>query len=141
ASLPTADGYSANTHYSAFAAIRDASDVDFYEIRSAKFGRNQQSVMTINVRALKSPALNPTLQVYDKDGELVDANVLVSAGGSYTVQVADAKPNADYFIKEVGDCKGAPAVGDYQLDVDLRAVIVNLRDVAAGALTNTAPSV
>jgi len=138
--LATADGYSTNTHYSALAAIRDTSDTDVYQIRSAKVGHNQKAVMTVNVRALKSTGLEPKVKVYDKCGDAVDAEILVNGGGSYAVQVADAKSNSDYFVQVRADQTDTPTVGDYQLDVDFRSVIVNLQDVASSTVTNAARS-
>src|SRR5207244_6886541 len=58
--LDTADGYSANAHYNALASLRDATDTDVYQVRSAKVGNNQKGVMTVNVRAVKTPHLDPT---------------------------------------------------------------------------------
>jgi hypothetical protein len=138
--LPTADGYSANTHYSAFASLCDTTDMDFYQIRSAKVGNNQKSVMTVNVRSLTSPALDPTLKVYDKFGAPVDTNILVHGGGSYTVQLNNADSNADYYVKVASDDDSAIKVGDYQLDVDFRAVAVNLQTLASNTLTDSAKS-
>jgi hypothetical protein len=137
--LPTADGYSANTHYSALATIRDTTDTDVYQIRSAKVGRNQQSVMTVNVRALKS-GLDPSVLIYDKDGEVVNANILVNDGRSYAIQVANADSNQDYYVRVFADGKSDVATGDYQLDVDFRSVIVNLQDVTSNTLTDSARS-
>jgi hypothetical protein len=138
--LPTAEGYSANTHYSALATIRDTSDTDVYQIRSAKVGHNQKSVMTINVRALKSNGMEPAVVVYDKSGEIVNAKVLVSGDGSYAVQVDGAESNSDYYIRAFAYGKDTSTVGDYQLDVDFRSVVVNLKDLTSNTLTNSARS-
>jgi hypothetical protein len=138
--LDTADGYSANAHYNALASLRDATDIDVYQIRSAKVGNNQKGVMTVNVRGVKTPKLDPTLQIYNKKGESLDAKVLVHGGGSYTVQVDDAASNADYYVKVAAADESATKVGDYQLDVDFRAVAVNLQTVTTNTLTNTVRS-
>jgi hypothetical protein len=138
--LDTADGYSTNTHYNALASFRDSTDTDVYQIRSAKVGNNQKSVMTVNVRAVKSPDLDPTVQIYDRKGGAVDAKVLVHGGGSYTVQVADAASNEDYYVKVAAADTSVSKVGDYQLDVDFRAVAVNLQTLTTNTLTNTARS-
>jgi len=131
--LYTAAGYAANTHYSALAMLRDAADVDTYRVRAPWVGANQQAVLTVNARAVAPTALSPVVTLYDKNLAAVPAQILVNADGSYTVQLANATPGADYFVK-VRDA--AAGTGDYQLDVDFRAQVVNLQTLSGGTMAS-----
>jgi hypothetical protein len=134
--LRTASGYAAYTHYAATAVLSDAADADTYRFRAPRAGANQQTVLTVNVRALDPAALAPTVEVYDKDRRLVDATVLVNEKGSVVVQVTDARAYTDYYVRVRGANGG---VGDYQFDADFRFLAVNLRQFAEGTVAAAAP--
>ncbi|HEY1378659.1 MAG TPA: matrixin family metalloprotease, partial [Gemmataceae bacterium] len=129
--LSTSDGYAANSHYTVEATIADTSDVDYYQLRSPKVGKNQQNTFTVTVRALDPTALAPMVQVYNSSRVLVPAQVLANGDGTYTVQVANADSNRDYYV-----CVSGDGVGDYQLTADFRSVAVNLQSLADGALSS-----
>jgi len=128
--LTTSDGYAANTHYGVQATLADATDVDYYRIHAPRVSKNQQNTLTITVRALDATALAPTVQVYNSSKVLVAAQVLANGDGSYTVQVANAASDKDYYVQVGGD-----GVGDYQLTADFRSQAVNLQTLASGTLS------
>lgn len=132
--LGTAAGYSEKTHYSATARVLDSADVDFYRIDTPNANRNQQLVLTINVRAINGTGLTPTVQVFDKDGKLVDAEVLSDGSGMLTVQIANARKNSRYYV-QVGSADGT---GDYQFDADVRTQAVNLQVFSSTTLSDDA---
>jgi hypothetical protein len=134
--LSTGTGYAANTHYTTQATIRDAADVDFYQVRAPKAGANQQNVLTVNVRALDPDGLTPLVQVYDSNKQLVDAQVLANGNGTYTVQVANAVSNQNYSIRVAA--ANAGAAGAYQFSADFRSQVINLQQFAAGTLADGA---
>jgi len=131
--LWTAAGYDDKSHYTALARIADAADVDVYRIDTPYAGRNQQLVLTINVRAIDPTALSPVVQVFDKDGLAVAAKVLNNGNGTYTVQIADASRNGRYYVQVAA----ADGTGDYQLDADVRTQAINLQMFSEGTLTAT----
>ena len=131
AQLLTTKGYKRATHYSVVGVVRDVTDADVYEIRSPQVSRNEQNVLTINVRGLA--ALDPAVSVYDKDGRLLTAQVLVNDTGSYVIQV-DAGSDVKYFIRVAAESGGG--TGEYQLDVDFRTRVINLQDFDSGSLTS-----
>jgi hypothetical protein len=130
--LDTADGYANKTHYTVLARVLDATDVDVYRIDTPNASHNQQLVLTVNVRAMDPTALAPTVQVFDKSGLAVAAQVLNNGNGTYTVQVADADKNSRYFVRVAA--ANAGGTGDYQLDADVRSQAVNVQSLAAGTL-------
>jgi hypothetical protein len=131
--LYTASGYAYRTHYSALARVRDAEDVDFYRIETPWASSNQQLVLTINIRAIEPETLNPAVQVYDKDGRLVDVQVINDGHGTLTLQLANARKFSRYYLG-VGTAN-AGETGNYQLDVDIRTQAINLQSFAAGELS------
>jgi hypothetical protein len=131
--LNTDAGYAANTHYSFQGTIRDAVDVDFFRVRAPAPGPDQPTVLTVTVRALAPAALAPLIQVYDANGQWVSAQVVTNENGTYTVQVVNAAPGQDYYVRV--SAANAGGTGDYQLTVDARLPAVTLDALAAGTLT------
>ena len=69
--------------------------MDYYRVRAP----NAASTLTAQVWGVGAAALEPRVRVFDALGQAVAAEVLVNDGDSYTVQVRDAVPGADYFVK------------------------------------------
>jgi hypothetical protein len=131
--LATTAGYAPNTHYSILAIISDASDIDFYKIHAPNAGRNQQNVLTVNVRALDAAALAPVVKLYTKDQRPVSATILANGNGTYTIQLAGADSSQDYYLSVAAGNAGG--TGDYQLDADFRSQVINLQQFGGGSLT------
>jgi hypothetical protein len=133
--LKTASGYTNKTHYTVLARVIDAVDVDYYQIETPSSGRNQQLVLSVNIRAMDPTALAPTAQVFDDNGQPVAAQVLANANGSYTLQVTNTQARADFYLRVFG---AAGSTGDYQLDADIRTQVVNLQLFSTATLSATA---
>jgi hypothetical protein len=137
--LPTAMGYASHTHYRAYATLRDTTDKDFYKIRSANITSNQTQTMTVNVRAADPDSgLAPVVSLYDKDKHLINnVPVLVNGDGTFTLQLANAADDQDYFIGvSAATVNGTTGTGLYYLDVDFHSDFVTLDQLASGTLTN-----
>jgi hypothetical protein len=133
--LSANSGNAAATRYDGLATISDAADVDYYRMRAPLAAANQQNVLTVTVRALDASALAPAVQLYDKNKQLIAAQVLANGGGAYTVQVANADAGQEYYVSVAGQNGGT---GTYQFTADFRSQAVVLNQLAGNTLTATA---
>ena len=74
--------------------------------------------MTVTGRATEVNGLMPTVAVFDQYQDPVPALVLSHGDGTYTIQVADAWPGEDYFVRVSADSGSGKVVGNYDLDVE-----------------------
>lgn len=117
-------------------SIRDNYDVDFYRIATPSTVP-EGSVMTVMAWGLKTSNLKPTVSVYDSNGALVDAEVLVNANGFFTLQIEGIEADETYFVKVEADnlAEGAERVGNYFLGVDFTDKAAELVTIAEGDLS------
>jgi hypothetical protein len=118
------------------AGISDATDVDYYHLRSPQGPNGTTTVMRVLVWGTDVGGLDPVVSVFDAQGTAVNADVLVNENGSYVVQVPGALPNVDYYVAVRGEQPtGAHGVGNYFLGVDFSSKQVNLQTFTSGTLT------
>jgi matrixin len=115
--------------------ISDAGDADYYRLTSPTPPTGKTSNLVAMVWAQNANDLNPKLSVYDADGNLVAAEVLVNDAGTYTVQVKNAAVNATYYLKVEAASTTAHNTGDYFVVTDFRTDSTAL-DTAASATLN-----
>jgi hypothetical protein len=121
--------------YALQTSLSDPSDVDYYHIRSPQGANGTSVVMTALVWGTDFDGLNPVLSVYDSQGRLLAANVLVSENESYVVQVTNALPNTDYYVLVSADeSEGANSTGNYFLGVEFSGAAVALQKLTGGTL-------
>lgn len=106
----------------------DPTDVDIYQIETpADLMRSGAAdsplVMTVTVRATQVNGIMPTVSVFDENRELIPAVVLAHGDGTDTIQIADAQPDSDYFIRVSADPTSGKVVGNYDLDVEYGHVV------------------
>jgi hypothetical protein len=95
--------------------------------------------LTATVWATQPGAANPVVTVLDGAGNLLPAEILQNANGTYSVQVVGVTPGAVYTVAvAAADPTGAAAVGRYRLAVDFDAAPVALTGYASGTLTGSA---
>jgi hypothetical protein len=108
------------------ASLGDPTDVDVYRIETPEEAQDDGAdnapdpplVMTVTVRATEVNGIMPRASVFDQDRDPVPALVLAHGDGTFTIQVADARPDADYFIRVGSDPSSGKVVGNYDLDVE-----------------------
>jgi hypothetical protein len=104
--------------YSFRGSISDSWDVDNYRIQAPTPAAGSPNVLTAMVWS-PDGNLVPRLGVYDAQYNPVAAQVLVSEGGSYTIQIANATAGATYYVQvRAATPKGANNVGNYFLGID-----------------------
>lgn len=122
------------------ASLNSGTDVDFYRLKSPQTANNAPVTMTVTVSTTPPGGTDPIVEVYDARGARVAARVLVHDGGAFTVQVAGAVANADYYVAVRHAHPGAAALpGNYTLNIDFGTAPVALADLASGTLSATVP--
>lgn len=124
-----------NTHYETIASISSPTDVDFYRVRAMDTSNNRTVVLTATVRAVAPNGSVPRIQLYDRDMNLVAAQILANGNGTYTVQAAGLKSGADYFIRVAPGSSAGQAVGNYALNVDFGLTAASPATFASGQLS------
>ncbi|MDY3555758.1 matrixin family metalloprotease [Gemmata sp. JC717] len=126
--------------YNLAASLNSSTDVDFYRLKTPQTVGNVPVTMTVTVSTTPPGGTDPVVDLYDPRGVKVAARVLAHDGGSYTVQVLNAQPNADYYIAVRHAHSGGSAVpGNYTLNIDFGTAPVALADFAAGTLSAAVP--
>jgi hypothetical protein len=128
--------------YTYAANLSDGSDIDFYRVKTPKSATGIPEEMTVMAWTQQQPAAwSPTVSVFDAFGNAVAAQVLVNENGTYTIQIANAQPNANYYVA-VASASGAPVSsnGTYFLGIDFGLPAANLQTFAAGTLTVATPA-
>jgi hypothetical protein len=100
------------------ASLGDPSDVDVYRFETPDDPASQPLVMTVTVRATEVNGIMPSASVLDEQGNPVPALVLAHGDGTFTIQVAGARPDAAYFVRVAADPSSGKVVGNYDLDVE-----------------------
>ena len=105
-------GYRSPTHFEYLGSLASAADADTYAVRTPRWVR--PGALTATVWTASPTALPPTIQVTDRLGNLLPIDILSNGNGTYTVQLAGARPNTDYFVRVTGR-----ESANYTLAIDL----------------------
>ncbi len=97
--LTTVPGYAPQSKYQTVGGLNSSSAPQYYRLQSAPAASGQTDIMTISVLAQDATALSPQITVYDSYFRPVAATVLSSANGAMVIQVANAQPNAVYYVQ------------------------------------------
>lgn len=136
AKVAGANGYAPNSHYQVLGSLSDGTDVDTYRLRAAKPKKNDPLVLTATVTALDANGTVPAVQVFDRDGQPGQVQILANGNGSYVVQMTGIKPGADYYVQVKQNPTGKPT-GNYVLEVDFSKQAASLKTFAVDALNAT----
>ena len=124
--------------YACRAGISDSIDVDYYHLLSPQGANGTTTAMRVLVWGTIPGGLDPAVSVFDAHGNPLDSQVLVNENGSCVVQVADALPNADYYVAVRGEqTEPLHVVGNYFLGVTFSNNPVSLQTYIGGTLTQS----
>jgi Matrixin len=126
-------GYQSRTHFEYLGSLANAADADTYAVRTPLWGR--VGALTATVWTASPTALPPTIQVTDRLGNVLPTQILSNGNGTYTVQLAGARPNTDYFVRLTGR-----AAGNYSLAIDLTRVGAAVASYGSVPLTAKQPN-
>lgn len=119
--------------YETFAHL-GSNDVDVYRIHSPTPSDGQANVLTAAVRAFGD--LIPQVSVADANGSPVDSEVVSNGSGLYTVVVASAAADADYYVNVQSQ---STAIGDYELRAAFRTTATTAHKIESDSLTSEHP--
>jgi hypothetical protein len=136
--LATTPGFAQASHYTAAGSLSDATDVDFYQIRTPQGQHGQTFALTVTVTGITNNPVAPQLSLFDWSNQPVDATILANGNGTYTIQVPNAPENATYSIK-VQAAPGTGATGNYALTVLTANQAAPVQTFTQGTVTAAAP--
>jgi hypothetical protein len=126
--------------YALRAGISDASDIDFYHLRSPQGQTGMTTVMRVLVWGIDVGGLDPVLSVFDSQAKPVSFTVLANENGSDVIQVANALPNSDYYVAVQAEQPNGPHnVGNYFLGIQFSTIAVSMQTFTSGTLDQSSP--
>jgi hypothetical protein len=136
--LETAPGFADGTRYVMVASIADATDVDYYIVKSPQSGAPGAGVLTASIRSLEAGGLTPEILVFDEDLHPLSTEILVNGGGELLVQVLGTEAEAEYVVGVRAAHPAGPFnTGNYELSVVFSGSSVELQSLAQGTVGGT----
>ena len=114
--------------------------MDFYRVRANQPSGTSSGVLTVSVVGTGSAAIDPVVQIFDRNLVLQSLTVLTHDANEFTVQIPDTEANRDYFISVSHGTRSVDAAGNYTLGMDFGGPLEPLRTLATGTLTSAAPA-
>jgi hypothetical protein len=128
-------GNPSDRHLQATASLTDATDADWYRVRTPDSPTGQPWVLTATVRAVSPNGVAPRVEVYDGNLARVPAEVIANGNGTFTVQALGAPPGGrSYYLRVFSPT----ATGNYALDVTFGTAAADLKTLAAATLATPA---
>lgn len=117
-------------------SISDPADVDLYRVKAPKSLTGTTTAVTVMVWTQQQPASwSPRVTVYDVFGNPVAAQILMNENGTYSLQVANAMPNMNYYVSVSGATFSSPmSNSNYFLGIDFGSQANNMQTFAANTL-------
>lgn len=138
--LTPSPGYPRQNHYQAVGSLSDASDVDYYRIKSVRSASGSTNVLTIRLRAVSPKGIVPRVTILDSDGAAVPTTILANGNGQFVVQAAGFKGGGNLTLRVAGGTATGTA-GNYGLDADFGGTPAALSAFTAGTLSAARTSV
>lgn len=140
--LEPAGDYGSEAPARVTASLGVPADVDVYRIETPEAEPGDGSprrplVMTVTGRATEVNGVMPRVEVFDASRSPVPAVVLARGGGTYAIQVEDARPGTAYFFRVAPDPSSGKVVGNYELDAEYGHVPARPADFAASTIDGT----
>lgn len=129
--LKVKDGMHDGFHHQVSSSIASRSDLDMFRVQSPSGASN----MTVTVRSSDSLGLSPRIQLFNNQREPLDAQVLINADGSFTIQLEQVESNKWYYIAITSSETEGSGIGEYFLGVDFSNEPHVLDTLADGQLT------
>src|SRR3954466_7657355 len=79
-------------------SISDATDSDFYRVRSPQNVVAPSNVLTVSLRTLSAGHLVPSVHAFDRNLVEMPVTILANGGGELVVQVGGIEANRNYYI-------------------------------------------
>jgi hypothetical protein len=133
----TTTGYAANGHYEVIDHLREGAAA-YYQIQAPQGDSAAPLTLTAAVNEFTVNGSTAQVQVFDSQGNLVAARILVNGNGTYTIQADNILPGQTYYLalRDRGESEGN---GNCSLVVDFTQPLVLSQSFASGTLTPAAP--
>jgi hypothetical protein len=120
--------------YAINAQLTNAAETNFFSVVTPSTA-TQALIFTVN--AGRGATLNPSLAVYDANGNPVNAQILTANAGSYVVQVLNPSASAKYYVQVTPDAFAATSnmAGNYTLGVNYSNAPIVLETLVDDTLT------
>jgi hypothetical protein len=111
----------------------------YYAIQAPEDTSGDPLVLTAAVNAFTPAGSTARAQLFDSQGQLVAANVLVDGNGTFTLQAANVVPGQTYYLELRVPESEMEGNGNCSLVVDFGQPPALSREFVAGTLTPAAP--
>ena len=119
----------------AVGALVDATDIDVYSIRAPRSTASISSwVLTVSLRGVGKHGIVPEIQVLDRNGLQLPAQIVVNGNGQFVVQLQNVPSRASYFLRLA--TRTPSAAGNYSLHVNFGNVPAELNVLPTGVLNS-----
>lgn len=137
--LKTTPGFADRTHYEFQGTISDATDVDFYSIKSPQ-SVAPGTVLAISVDAAEQQTLQPFIVAYNSAFQLLPATVIRNGNGTMTIQISNVIANSVYFVKVMSPQENNHYItGNYQLQARFTTATETQAQLLRGTLSSASP--
>ncbi len=110
-----------------------SSDVDFFVIQAPELGTATTESLVVSVWGVRGADLDPTLQVYDANGNVLQHIVMNQTATNCVIQVTNITPGAKYFIRTASE---SGQKGTYRMAINFIDTTIQTADPFTGGLTN-----
>jgi len=117
--LATTPGYVEHTYYEAVNSVSGAVPIHTYLVQSPDLAGGLSNVMTVEVNSLGSNDIPLRANIYDAQGNWLDAAVIAGGDGHYEIQVPGVASATDYYVEvTAADPVGVDQEARYEVDID-----------------------
>lgn len=142
--LTSKAGYPKNSRYEAIGSLSDAADADYYRIQAASVPKGQITVLTVTILALdgatsSGAAEAPRVSLLNEKLGTLNAKVLASGNGVYTIQASNVPASGNFYLKVSAPAGFKDVSKNYQLEAQFGTIPTQLTDFAAGTVKAAKP--
>jgi hypothetical protein len=130
-----------NYNYSLTSHLNGVNDLDYFKIAAPPATASGPQTIIATVTQADGSTLDPSLTVYDANGNVVNAQILAN-DNSYTVQIVGATPGAEYYLlvgTDPFETNPTNLSGDYLLGVDFETSPIVLETIVTDTVSSADP--
>jgi hypothetical protein len=119
-------------------SLSSSNTVAYFQVVAKSTAAGTASTLIATVSAVNGSSLISQITVLDQTGNALNAQILVNESGTYLVQLANATPNATYYVEvSPGLNAGTHTTGSYLLGVDYINAPIVLTKFGTDTLSGT----
>ena len=121
--------------FSVAGTLTDATDIDYYRLRSPSTSGNTPWVLTVTINSAAVNGIVPEIVMSDSSLTPVKSQVIARNAQTLTIQATGIAPNASLFLRVSGSTGG-----NYLADANFGRVATTLATIASAELTTATPN-